>query len=364
MRKFMPLALAMIGLTGCYGDGALPTAGPVVAEEIDLSAMTAAISRGDHDRIEAVIVEQGGEVLFEQYWRGRNAESRIDARSAGKSITALAVAAAIDEGAIDSVAIPAIDLIAGEVPLENDGPPKRAISIHDLLSMSSALECDDWYTKSPGNEERMYDTDNWTWFALGLPIDPNYRRNEQGQGRFSYCTAGVFLLGRAVEAATGIRFDHYVQSRLFDPLGISGAEWTTSPTGEIQSGGQLALRARDFWHIGRLVLDGGVHNQRQLISKEKLRTILTPRVSTRDGLSYGYLWWFKNFSLSDGTTRSAAMMRGNGGNMVALFPETDTVIVILATNYNKDDMAENSESLIRNHILPTLPEGTLARLYR
>lgn len=363
LRTFFCLTLLGLAPSACSVTTELEAPGPAVAD-IDLSIMSKAVARGDHGRIEAVVVEQGGKILFEEYWGGSTVESRIDARSASKSITALAVGIAMDEGAIESLALPAVDIVAGPAVVKNDGPLKRTITIHDLLSMSSALQCNDWIASSPGNEERMYDTDKWTRFALNIPVDPEYARNETGQGRFSYCTAGIFLLGRVIEAKTGLRFDNYVQSRLFDPLGITGAEWTISPAGEVQSGGQLSLRARDFQRLGRLVLDGGRANSKQLISPKRLQSIIAPRINAAPGLSYGYLWWFENFTMPGGREISAALMKGNGGNMIVLFPETDTVITILATNYNRHDMTKKSVALVQDYILPALPTGGKAELFR
>ncbi|WP_420006586.1 serine hydrolase domain-containing protein [Arenibacterium sp. LLYu02] len=363
LRTLFSLALLAFAAPACSVSSARETSDPVVSN-IDLSFMSKAVARGEHGRIQAVIVEQQGKILFEEYWRGSTAQSRIDARSVSKSITALAVGIAMDEGAIESLDLPVVDIIAGDARVMNDGQLKRSITLRDLLSMSSALDCNDWSSSSPGNEERMYSTDIWTRFAIDIPVDPAYARNEVGQGRFSYCTAGAFLLGRVVEAKTNFSFDSYVQRRLFDPLDIIGAEWTRSPIGEVQSGGQLKLSARDFQRIGRLVLDGGSVNGKHLISRKRLQTIIKPRVPAGGGLSYGYLWWFRNFTLPDEREISAALMMGNGGNMVVLFPETDTLVVILATNYNRRDMTEKSVALIRDYILPTLPEGGKAELFK
>ncbi|QLC25746.1 serine hydrolase [Parasphingopyxis algicola] len=329
---------------------------PPITDTLDLAAMSAAIDGGEYRRIEAIVVDRGGAILFEDYYRESGPESRIDARSAGKSITALAVGMAIADGALAGVDLPLLSFFAAEEPIAHDGAAKRAITLHDALTMSSALDCNDWIGESPGNEERMYDSGDWTRFALDIPLDAEYRRHAvSGQGRFSYCTAGAFLLGRVVERSVGEPFEAYVQRRLFDPLGIVDPEWTRAPEGVVQTGGQLSLRARDFAALGRLVLDGGEHDGSQLVPRDWIRGLYRPRVRATPDQSYGYLWWFANFR-APGAERdySALMMSGNGGNKVAVFPELDAVVTILSTNYNRRDMHRQTAALIERYILPAL----------
>jgi CubicO group peptidase (beta-lactamase class C family) len=332
-------------------------AAPVAAQpaQLDLSAMSAQIEAGQYRKIEAIRVIRNGRTVFEGDYHGNTPESRIDARSSGKSITALAIGMAIDDGKLAGVDLPVFGFFKDRAPFAHDGPAKRAITIRDLLTMSSALDCDDWTDASPGNEERMYVTRDWTRFALDIPIAKDYARGAGGLGRYSYCTAGAFLLGRIVERATGERFDTYVQRRLFDPLGITGAQWRTSPNGEIQSGGQLSLRARDFAAIGQLILDGGIADGKQIVSRIWLREMLTVRAKATPLDGYGYLWWVRDYR-ETGNPRPwpGFYMSGNGGNKVVLFPDLKTVVVILSTNYNQRDMHQLSTALIEQHILPAL----------
>lgn len=362
MNSLLIRAVALSAALFASAPACADTAPPQI-DRLGLDTMVEAIEDNDYRRIEGIIVERGGEILFEDYYRRSDAESRIDARSAGKSITALALGMAMDDGAIANVELPLLSFFAGHEPIAHDGPEKRAITLHDALTMSSALDCNDWTMASPGNEERMYDTQDWTRFALDIPVDSHYRRHEEsGQGRFSYCTAGVFLLGRVVERAVGEPFEDYVQRRLFDPLGIVDPEWRRAPEGVVQTGGQLSLRVRDFTALGRLVLDGGMHDGTQLISRDWVRGLFRPRVGATPGQAYGYLWWFANFRAPDAERDySALMMSGNGGNKVALFPELDAVVTILATNYNDRDMHDLTADLINTHILPALLADCEAR---
>ena len=205
----------------------------------------------------------------------------------------------------------------------------------------------------------MYRTRVWKDFALNLPAR-DYERDAQGEGPFSYCTAGVFLLGQVVEKATGQRFDTYVQQRIFDPLGIEGVVWRTSRSGEIQSGGQLTIGAEALLKIGRLVLDKGRWKGEQIIPESWVREMVAPRHQLGQHVHYGSLWWSTPLRSPRGY-EGAVMMKGNGGNIVALVPTYDAVLVVQAENYNRTD-AERHAFTALTAMLGALeaPEGITA----
>lgn len=314
------------------------------------AAIDAAVRSGVYPKVEAVLVERNGVTVFEGYYRKTTAETRLDAKSAGKSITAMAVGAAIADGALPGVSARVFDILKEHAP---QGGAKAEITIRDALTMTSAFDCDDWSKKSPGQEERMYRTKNWAAFAAAIPEAAGYQRRPDGLGRFSYCTAGVFLLGRVVERAVGEPFDAYVQRRLFDPLGIHGAVWRRSPSGEVQSGGQLSLRARDFLALGRLTLNKGAWGDAQVLPVDWVREMVRPVRNASPSDGYGYLWWSRNFKGPAGDV-VGIYMSGNGGNKIVLFPTLGAVVTVLTTNYNKPGMHEATTDLIEKHILPEL----------
>ncbi|MGB3754726.1 MAG: serine hydrolase [Parerythrobacter sp.] len=302
--------------------------------------------------IAAIGVDQGGETVYLRRFDGELAGHPIDIRSAGKSLTALAVGIAIDEGAL------ALDTPVWPLLGSDPADPRNGITVHDLLTMSSPLTCDDWDRRSPGQEERMYRKRNWRAFAMALPLDEAFARDTAGQGRFSYCTAGVFLLEQAVEEAVGERFDLFMQTRVFDPLDIAGAGWRRSRSGEVQSGGQISMRAEDLLRIGRMVLDGGVFEERRVVSASWIKTMLTPHRQLGEHVHYGYLWWHDLVKAPEGYAGSW-MMKGNGGNIVALYRERDAVIVVQAENYNREGADRNAFEAMWA-ILPGLPPPPVA----
>lgn len=326
--------------------GLLPA--PAQAQPLDLARLETVLAAGSLGKVTSVIVEQNSEIRYEKYFGKGGPEVRNDIRSAAKSITALAIGQAIDDGSISSID----DKPWGLWKPQADGS-KSEITLRDLLTMSSALDCNDWTRKSPGNEEKMYPKRVWREFALNIPHQKDYTRDRKGFGRFSYCTAGVFLLGQYLQEKSAMRFDKFVEQRLFAPLGIGAVKWKRSASGEVQSGGQLEIRARDLVPLGRLVLNGGKHGNSQLVSASWIEAMLTPHVRATGTDDYGYLWWLRAFRSGE-RSFTGWYMSGNGGNKLVIFPELDSVIVVTATNYNKPDMHQISTDIIERAILPAL----------
>ncbi len=306
---------------------------------------------GDFGKIRAVAVEQGGDLVYRERFDGGGLGTRIDIKSAGKSITALAVGAAIADGSLSGVDVQVWPFLGS-----GRDAPWSDITVRDLLTMSSALDCNDWERSSPGQEEKMYRRRLWRQFALNLPAR-DFQRDDRGFGPFSYCTAGVFLLGQVVQEATGERFDRYVQRRLFDPLGIDGVDWRNSAAGEVQSGGQLTISDEALLRIGRMVMAGGVWDSERILPEEWLRSMLTPSHSLSSHVHYGYLWWAIPLRSSRGF-EGAFMMKGNGGNVVAIVPSLDAVLVVQTENYNQREAERDSFTVLTTMLrsLPVPPE--------
>ncbi|MDN3646659.1 serine hydrolase [Pontixanthobacter aestiaquae] len=317
------------------------------AQAISLPELEQQIADRALGKIVAVQVEQNGETVYAQRFDRKNDDQLTDIRSAGKSLTALAVGILVDEGKlpVNTNVWPLLGSAAND--------PRNDITVRDLLTMSSSLDCSDSTLKSPGNEERMYRTKVWRDFAMNIPVAGDYTRDDKGYGRFSYCTAGVFLLGQVVEEVSGQRFDDFMAERVFRPLGIDDVKWTRSRSGEVQSGGQIQMRADDLLKIGRLVLDGGKYRGQQIVSGEWIKQMLQPHSQTGPYNYYGYLWWFSPVTSPRGLEPSWMMM-GNGGNIISIYREYDAVIVVQARNYNKDDAHPNSFAIMRA-VLEALP---------
>lgn len=237
-------------------------------------------------------------------------------------------------------------------PIANDGPAKRGIVVEDLLTMSSALDCDDNLPDSPGNEENMYPQPRWLRWAADLPTRA-VTRDSQGLGPFAYCTAGVFLLGQVLERRAGGGLEAYAQRRLFAPMSISTWQWARSPAGETMTGGGLRLRTRDWAALAQMLLRRGAGPDGQVLAPEQVAALLTVRHAPAARMAYGELFWRRDYELSCGRA-SAWLMSGNGGNHVLVLPSLDAVAVLTRTHYNQRGMHQQSAdfltALLERHV--------------
>jgi CubicO group peptidase (beta-lactamase class C family) len=322
-----------------------------------LAGLDRAVASGDFGKITSVVVAHDGEVVRESYFGMTNAGTLHDTRSITKTVTGYLVGIALDLGLLKSVDTE-ISEILPMADAENPDPRKEAITVEDLLTMSSLLDCDDGDMFSRGHMERMWLTPDWAKFAIDLPVREyqpwEVLPEELPYGRrFSYCTAGVVLLGQILELSVGEPIEVFAAARLFEPIGITQAEWLRTPEGRVMTGVGLRLSSRDLVALGQLALDGGTHDGRQVVSRTWVNASTSPKVEVDEETEYGYLWWLKTMRV-DGRDHRCQYMVGAGGNRVAVFPDQRVVVTVTADNIAEPDADALTERLINEHVLAEL----------
>lgn len=337
------------------GQDGWATAGP---DSVGLSAerlkeMDELVRSGVLKKITSLLVARHGTLVHEAYFEG-DVDTLRDTRSATKTITGTLAGVAIDAGLLPDTGAKVLSFFSEKQPVQNPDPRKDAITVEDLLTMSSVLECNDWNDFSRGNEERMYPVEDWIRFALDLPVRGFMRGDEpakQPHGRsFSYCTAGVMALGGVLQRVAGKGVDEFARERLFSPLGIGPAQWVYSPLGLPMTGGGLRLRSRDLLKLAQLYLNGGAWNGTRVVSEAWVKESMRPHARIDDKNEYGYLLWLRSFG-PKGKEHPVAFMGGNGGNKVAIVPDLDLVAVLTSTNYNAKGMHEQTDRLLGEYVI-------------
>jgi CubicO group peptidase (beta-lactamase class C family) len=318
-----------------------------------LAAMGAEI-RDANMPIDSVTVIRHGYVVLDQSF-GRFATGSLgepyasgglhELQSATKSVTSMLLGIALHQDASSGVTVntPVVRLAAtvNYVPANLD-PRKRAMTLRDLLTMQSGLAWNETgyaYRPGSGNDViAMLATNDWTKYTVNRPMAAPPRTT------FNYNTGGAHLVSGAVTILTHKTAAAYAAQRLFAPLGIHHYKWLTAPEGISAGGFGLELQPRDLAKLAFLYLHHGSWNGRQIVPASWIEQSTTDQVA--DPLyEYGYLWWL------DRADRYA-LMAGLYGQLAAVIPEKDLVVVITAHIPATTDASTVTRWLLERYILP------------
>ena len=328
-----------------------------------LQVLEEKINAGEFKKITSILVARHGQLVYEKYPADSDPNALRNTRSATKTVASILAGIAIDKGLLSGVEAKVLSFFPDKKPVENPDPRKDKMTVEDLLTMSSILECDDNNQFSRGNEERMYVVEDWVKFTLDLPVKgfPSWTTKPQDSkyGRsFCYCTAGAATIGALVERATKMPLDNFARKHLFDPLGIAKLEWGYTPLGTANTAGGLELRGRDLLKLGQLYLNKGNWDGKTIVSEKWVKESTKPHAQVDETTEYGYFWWLKSFGPEKHRSPAYCML-GNGGNKVCVFPTLDTVVVITSTNYNTKGMHEQTDRILSDYVLNSLDNAGL-----
>lgn len=337
------------------------TAAPTKANDQLLNADEIAenIRKGEYGTITSALVMKDGNIIFEGYFNGADPNSLHNTRSVTKTITSMAVGAAVDDDLM-TVETPAASFFTDIEPFDNPDPRKYTMTIEDLITMSGTLECNDSDNFSRGTEARMHNVEDWASFFWDLPIRgyPGWseKPSTAKYGRvFAYCSAGVEMAGYAVERAAKTTFQQYVKTKFFDPMGITDFNWQENGLGQAHKSGGLSLTARGLAKFAEMQRNAGIYGGTQILSKSWTEESVKPRVVAyqENQTEYGYLWWLSPYEIA-GEKIASYYMSGNGGNRVAVMPAIGLTIVVTKTDYNQRGTHQKTNAFIEKEILSRL----------
>ncbi|MDB5956924.1 serine hydrolase [Ramlibacter sp.] len=288
--------------------------------------------------LHGLVIERAGSLVAEEYREGQDAKSFAlftrrtafdagtlhDLRSITKSVLGLLWGIAQRDGAVPPLAAPVLGQFPQLAALNNGG--RERITIEDALAMRSGLDWDESGSyRSWSNDEQglLWRSDQARYVfdrAMAAPAGT----------RFNYNAGLPAVLALLLARNTGVPVPEYARLRLFQPLGITDWEWVRDLQGRPLAYSGLRLRPRDLAKIGRMVLDGGRWNGRQVVPAPWIAASLAPHVPSGE---YGYLWWRGVVRAGERNYEWRAGI-GNGGQRLFLVPALDLVVVTTAGQYN------------------------------
>lgn len=304
-----------------------------------LQTILATFERDEHPDLRGAVVLRDGRIVAEHYFNGETADSLHDIRSAGKSVTALAVGIAIDRGKIHSVD----DRVDTYLP-ELKGSAIGDVALRDVLTMRSGLAAFDEDPASPGNEDKLDLAPDPVAFLRTVP------RADPPGTRYRYNSLTAWVAGAVVARATGGTMADFAGANLFRPLGILRWSWAPDVAGYTKGQGNLSLRLRDFAAIGEMVRNEGLYHGRRVISAGWIAAMLAPKQSIAatdpyaDG--YGYFWYDRVQQIADHAV-PVMFASGNGGNKIYVVPSRHLVVAITSSAYGKGYGQRRSQAILQ-----------------
>jgi CubicO group peptidase (beta-lactamase class C family) len=289
-------------------------------------------------RTKAIVVVSAGRIIAERYADGITRQTRLQSWSMAKSFLHAALGAAITDGKIDPQG-------AAPVPeWQTAGDARKAITVRQLAQMTSGLAFTENFDPSGEAMQMLFGAGRGdvARAAASLPLV-----HEPGT-HWAYSSGSANLLSRALRDALGGReaYRALLQSRLFDPLGMKSAVPEFDASGTWIGSSYVHATARDFARFGLLYLRGGVWEGKQIVPRDWVELARTPTLASKG--VYGALFWLNAPDLP----ADAFYARGFGGQLIAIIPSRDVVIVLLNASYTDD--ARTIISLLAD-ILKTLP---------
>lgn len=262
-----------------------------------------------------------------------------------KTISAIAIGIAIENGDIGSVDEKILDIIGVEITQNNDSR-KYDITIEDILWMRSGIEWnemqedfaeiparydnyefwgdqdmeygEEWKMSDYNWKEAVLNRTNWMEFLFNEPMA------EDPGTVFSYNTVSSSALSVIIEEKTTKTLEEYVKEHLFVPLGIENYFWQSDPMNHTMGGAGLWLTPFDMTKIGYLLLNNGTWDGTQIIPSDWIIDMTTS--PENDQIGYGYHTWLR----PDNDAYSAV---GLGSQRIYVNPEANFVISSTCSAY-------------------------------
>lgn len=288
-------------------------------------------------RTRALVVVHGGRLILEWYASGIRQSTRLQSWSMAKSMLHAALGIAIADkrlAAADPAAVP---------EWRGNGDPRVRITLLQLAQMTDGLRFEEDYADPHSHVMQML-------FGAGRgDVGASAARAPLAHTpgtRWSYSSGSANLLSRVLRDTLGGReaYAELLRARLFGRVGMNSAVAEFDAAGTWIGSSYVHATARDYARFGLLYLRGGNWNGEQVVPLAWVERARTPTMASRG--EYGALFWLNardpdtgKPAISEKLPDDLFLARGFGGQIIAIIPSLDAVVVMLNVNYSDDASA-------------------------
>lgn len=286
---------------------------------IDYAKLNAAVAnafdtKGEQNkRTRSVIVIYKDKIIAEKYDTGFNKNSKILGWSMTKSITSALFGVLQKQGKLD---------VFKPAPIDEWAKDERSkITIGNLLNMNSGLEWEEDYNKISDVTKMLFlDTDmSKAQLKKSAQFKPNSHWN------YSSGTSNLLSGILRKQFKTHQEYLDFWYSALIDKIGMNSMLVETDMAGNYVGSSYGWATTRDWSKFGLLYLHKGNWNGEQILDESWVRFAATP-TNTSNG-KYGAHFWLNAGGKFPDVPKNMFYCSGYQGQMVAIFPSHDLVIV-------------------------------------
>ena len=306
----------------------------------------------EHNRTMGLLILKGDRILVERYQYDRTAQQRFHSQSIAKTVVAMLVGIALQEGKIRSID----DLAQDYVPALADSPYGKT-SLRHLLTMSSGVKYQETY--QPGDDNQVLTARTYKQQSAGgvdilAPFASREREVPAGT-RFYYASSETVTLALALRAAVGVPLADYLSEKVWKPMGAEAdASWLIDAAGFEVGFVGLNVTLRDYGRLGLLLANEGAVEGKQIVPAAWVRAMTSadaPHLRFGTALEvagYGYQTW-----LIDPREPYFALF-GIRGQGIFVDPATKVVVVFVAAHAALDMAARREQYALFYGILSAL----------
>lgn len=273
-------------------------------------------------RTRSILVIYKDQIIAEKYATGFDKNSKILGWSMTKSITATLFGILQKQGKID---------INKPAPITEWANDERAkITIANLLNMNSGLEWEENYNKISDVTKMLFLAEDMSQSQVHKPAQfkPNTHWN--------YSSGTTNLLSGILrkQFKTHQEYLDFWHSALIDKIGMNSMLVETDMAGNYVGSSYSWATTRDWAKFGLLYLHKGNWNGEQILDESWVRFAATP-TNTSNG-KYGAHFWLNAGGKFPDVPRDMFYCNGYQGQMIAIFPSHDLVIVRMGLSEDFD----------------------------
>ena len=303
---------------------------------IDGAALDAAVAAGFDEpnpaslrRTRAVVVIHDGVLVAERYAEGFDRDTRQLGWSMAKSVTSALVGVLVGRGVLDPKAPAPVPAWAND--------PRKAVTLDQLLRMSSGLEFEERYGPMADATHMLFEVDDAAAFALSKPLA------HPPDTVYSYSSATSNILSWIVrqQFKSDAEYHRFPYEALFARIGMRSAVFETDAAGTFLGSSFVYASARDWARFGLLYLQDGIWDGARVLPAGWVEYSRTP-TPTSETREYAGHFWANAGKPGDEAARrlpqlpvDAYQASGFQGQAVLIVPSRKTIIVRLGMTHER-----------------------------